>query len=387
MIDCYTSTLKLMRLLEAGHSPDELLGAAGSEHDSAHVLMRMSMLFHIFGKFAEALELQAEALRLRRQYQLRADRAPTTLHLLVIVTSGYMLENTPVEFLIEDSDIACTLLYVIPDAPLPSALPAHDVVFLAIGQFEQHRPLFARVLPLLRKAAGPVLNLPGPAFGFERDRVNALLQGIPGLVVPPTRNLSRHELERMAAGEAAGAAFPLIVRPLRSQAGVGLARLLCAEDIGSYLEVQAEPAFYLAPYVDYRSADGMYRKCRLLLLRGPPLVCHYAISSHWVVHYQSAGMADSASKRDEEANFIADAEQGFCRRHGAALAQVAARIGLDYVVLDCGETPDGRLLFFEADNVSVVHAVDPAVVFPYKQAHMATVFQAFHDLLRGGARA
>ncbi len=380
MIDRYVSMLKLMRLLEAGHGVEQLLNLSDSENDAADRLMRMAMLFHIFGDLTKAWSLQHEALQLRQHYQMAADREPATLRLLVIMKAGFLVDNTPLDFLLEGSDIACELLYVTPDAALPAALPPHDLVFIAIGHFQRNQPLFDRILPLLETATGPVLNRPSPMFGFDRDRLNTLLQDIPGAVVPRTDCVTRTELERMA--ERAAVSFPVIVRPLLSHGGKDLERLTCASDLAAYLARQPEPSFYVAPYIDYRSDDGLYRKCRLLLLRGRPLVCHYAISSHWMVHYQSAGMTESAAKRDEEARFFAEAEQVFCHRHRKALAHIAQRIGLDYVVIDCGETPDGKLLFFEADNVSLIHATDPIELFPYKQVQMNKVMQAFRAALR-----
>ncbi|MYN24922.1 ATP-grasp domain-containing protein [Duganella levis] len=379
----YISMIKLVRLLDAGHSLEQLLDSAGEEQDTGQLLMRMAQLFQIFNKQAEAAQLQNEALRHRQLYHLAADIQPTALQVLVILAGGFMLDNTPVGFLIDGSNIACELLYVTESTPLPEVLPVHDVVFVAAGHFERHLPIFKRIVPLLAQASVPVLNRPRPDFGFERDTLNALLRDIPGVIVPPTYSVSRAELEQLAMQEDVG--FPLIVRPLRSQAGKGLARLECVNDIGEYLAAQEEPMFYLAPYIDYRSPDRLYRKCRLVLIAGKAYACHYAISSHWVVHYQSAGMEQSARRREEEARFMADFDHGFGLRHAAALEEIGRRIGLDYVVIDCGETPGGQLLFFEADNVSFVHATDSADMYPYKQVQMDKVFAAFRAMLAGVA--
>jgi hypothetical protein len=65
---------------------------------------------------------------------------------------------------------------------------------------------------------------------------------------------------------------------------------------------------------------------------------------------------------------------------------VGRRIGLDYLVIDCAETPRGELLVFEADNIGFVHATDSADVFPYKQPQMRKVFAAFRQMLGDAAR-
>jgi hypothetical protein len=139
--------------------------------------------------------------------------------------------------------------------------------------------------------------------------------------------------------------------------------------------------FYVARFVDYRSADGQFRKYRIILIEGQPYISHMAISSHWMIHYLNAGMADSAEKRAEEAAFMAGFDAGFAQRHAQAFRAIAERTGLDYVGLDCGETPDGELLIFEVDSDMIVHAMDPVDMFPYKQPQMRKLFDAFRQML------
>ena len=105
------------------------------------------------------------------------------------------------------------------------------------------------------------------------------------------------------------------------------------------------------------------------------------ISAHWMIHYLNAGMADSAAKRAEEEAFMRDFDRGFARRHASALQGISERFGLDYLVIDCGETRSGELLVFEVCTGAVVHAMDPVEVFPYKRAHMDRIFAAFRSLL------
>jgi hypothetical protein len=62
-------------------------------------------------------------------------------------------------------------------------------------------------------------------------------------------------------------------------------------------------------------------------------------------------------------------------------------LGFDYYSIDCAETRDGRLLVFEADSAAIVHLMDPAEMFPYKQPQMRKVFAAFEAMLRRRAGA
>jgi hypothetical protein len=67
------------------------------------------------------------------------------------------------------------------------------------------------------------------------------------------------------------------------------------------------------------------------------------------------------------------------------LDALAKRVGLDYFGIDCGETPEGELLIFEADVAMIVHAMDPPDLFPYKGPQMRKVFEAFRAMLEKGA--
>ena len=114
-----------------------------------------------------------------------------------------------------------------------------------------------------------------------------------------------------------------------------------------------------------------------------------AITDQWMIYYLNANMKESAAKRAEEAQFMADFDGDFARRHGPALGAIAERVGLDYFGIDCAETVDGALLVFEADIAMIVHAMDSPEIFPYKPPQMRKVFDAFRAMLhaRSGRRS
>ena len=110
-----------------------------------------------------------------------------------------------------------------------------------------------------------------------------------------------------------------------------------------------------------------------------------AASSHWMVHYLNAGMAESAAKRAEEAAAMASFDTGFAHRHAQGLRALHDRLGLNYFAVDCAELPDGSLLIFEADVAMVIHDLDPEDLYPYKKPQMRKVFDAFEGFLRAAA--
>ena len=156
-------------------------------------------------------------------------------------------------------------------------------------------------------------------------------------------------------------------------------------EVEGYLARMPGAEFHISRFIDYRSDDGLFRKYRIVLIGGRAFAGHMGISQHWMIHYLNAGMTESAHKRAEEERFMREFDSDFAVRHAAALDAVATRVGLDYLVMDCGETRDGRLLVFEIDPGAVVHAMDSDELFPYKQAQMRKVFRAFQEMLAGMA--
>ncbi|WP_298218850.1 hypothetical protein [Halothiobacillus sp.] len=159
--------------------------------------------------------------------------------------------------------------------------------------------------------------------------------------------------------------FPLIVRPSDSHAGHDLERLADSAAIQRYLDHIPSTEFFIAPFIDYSEADGLFRKFRIALVGGKPFAVHMAVSAHWMIHYVNAGMYEDAEKRHKEAQFMMHFD-AFINRHGQALGMITDRMWLDYVCFDGAETQAGELLIFEIDHVMVVHAMDPVELFPFR---------------------
>ncbi len=330
----------------------------------------------------KGLELQAAAIAGQRFYRTR--HGAGGLKVLAFMTPGDLMCNTPVDFLLEGSDVELTICYVDGRLPLPSEVPDHDVAFLAIGQSDDG----SRALTAL--GADPFAGWPRPVFNGRPEKIAALSRdgvadtfaGHPLIACPATRRVARTGLERVASGEAgladlhADLAFPVIVRPLGSHAGNGLQKLDSRPELAAYLAEHGQAEFFVAAFVDYSGADGMFRKLRVVFVNGQPFVSHMAVSERWMVHYLNADMGQAAN-RAEEAQVMATFDTGFAVRHGAAFAALTETLGLDYYGIDCAETQDGRLLVFETDVAMIVHAMDSAELYPYKKPAMAKLFKGF----------
>jgi hypothetical protein len=248
--------------------------------------------------------------------------------------------------------------------------------------------LLARLLALFAAWPRPALNDPKFLPAMARDVLPRSLADAAGICSPTTVPITRaalaahlHSAHPIEGFDTPRGLYPCLIRPLRSHAGHGLSLVATPAALAEYLRLSSEMAFFVTAFENYRGPDGQYRKLRVAFVDRRPFLCHMAVSGHWMVHYLNAGMTSSAAKRDEEAQAMAGFDAGFARRHEAAFAALHERLGFDYYSIDCAETPDGRLLIFEADNAAIIHLMDPADLFPYKPPQMRRIFAAIGDLL------
>jgi hypothetical protein len=352
----------------------------------------LSLIAQLLGEKETGLMIQAEALAFHQLYRSPCSARPPRLRVLALAADIDMGGNTPIEFLLEDSGIELQTLYVIDGMELPQRLPDHDVAIVVASDSEECRGALRTIDRAAATWPRPLLNPPHLVGNLDRDKLHQLLRGIEGLDIPATFNMTGGQLSDLARSKlslceiSAGTEFPVIIRPRGSHAGVGLAKLDDRNAIDRYLEERPEQDFFVSRFVDYASEDGLFRKYRVAFVEGRPFACHMAIADRWDIWYLNAGMSENAAKRLEEATFMRAFDIGFGRRHRAALAGMADRIGLDYFTIDCAENNRGELLVFEADNTAVVHNMDSPAVFPYKPPQMRLIFEAFAAMLNRRGR-
>jgi glutathione synthase/RimK-type ligase-like ATP-grasp enzyme len=363
----------------------EMLAQAQQNPNDAPLWMNLSVVMQCIRQRDIGLAIQGEALNVQRIFHLPAAVQPAKLRLLVLMLPGDIAANTPIDCLLENSDVDLVFYYVTEGEPLSLPVPEHDVVLVGLSESDAHRDTLQALERALAHWPKPVINAPQHIPNTGRDAASRLLQDAPGLHIPTTQRAARATLRLIASGalqlaEQFGCTFPIILRPYDSQAGRDLARINSAEELTTYLAQVTANDFFLARFIDYSGKDGLFRKFRIALVDGQPFACHMAVSSHWMVHYVNAGMYEEAHKREEEAAFM-EHFADFAQRHRAALDAIYNRTGLDYLLLDCAETREGELLIFEIDHTMVVHAMDPEHLFPYKQTHMKKVQDAFRNYL------
>lgn len=383
---------RIVSLIYAGRDVtplwNELMQRATADPADAATLLDMATILQTLSRTDEARQILKNAVKLRRDFCVVHGEG-TGPHLLAFVTEGDFMANTPLDFLLAGSNCVLWLRYVDLETTELADLPEHDMAFMAIGESTENAPLLAHMQKLLANFDGPVMNRnPELISRLTRDGVSGMLANEPSILSPTTYRASREDLIAVSAGAkrledcVPGLAFPLVVRPISTHAGHGMERIADLAALSTWLETQDAPELYVAPFIDFRGPDGFYNKQRVVFIDGKAFASHMALSDHWIVHYLSAGMAQSAEKRAVEQMWMENFDTDFAIRHGESFAALHRHIGLDYFGIDCAELADGRLLVFELDVAMVVHNMDDPVIYPYKQVAMRKLFDGFVDAVR-----
>jgi tetratricopeptide (TPR) repeat protein len=279
---------------------------------------------------------------------------PGTRSALVLCVAGPWHRNIPLDFIVDPARWALHRWYLPDDASRgeDAELPPYDLVIDAIGESVAAQPALDAARDFIASQSKPSLNEPERVRGTARERLAATLRGVAGCTVAPARRMTRAELMHVTNG------FPLLVRPADAHGGRGLERVDDTAAIAAYAARGASDAYDAGEFVDYRSADGYYRKYRVMFVAGEPYPYHLALDESWMIHYRSAPMDQHAWMRDEERRFLKNPQEAF-GGWKTTLRALGAAAGLDYFGIDCTVLADGTVFVFEADTAMLVHAFTP----------------------------
>jgi glutathione synthase/RimK-type ligase-like ATP-grasp enzyme len=339
--------------------------------------LRLYEVEQMLGQPQAAIAHLRMALRTSRIVTLTAKREPAELTLLALTRVAQWEANTPLE-LIVDTDRVTLHRYYIDDtdtALADEALPPYGVLFNSIAESDSAANALRLARTFAERARREPINAPEAVAAIGRTQVAARFAASPSIVAPPIERVTPAMLLERTIAES------LIVRPVGSQAGIGLARIDDTAALRAYLAERTDPEYFVMPFIDYRNDDGFFRKYRVMFVAGQPYACHLAISPRWMIHYYNAAMAEHQWMRDEEARFIANLDSVFTGTLATALAEIAAAIPLEYFGIDCAIARDGRLLLFEADAAMLVHGTDPPDLYPYKRAGFERIQTALTALI------
>jgi tetratricopeptide (TPR) repeat protein len=343
------------------------------------------------GRTAAADAWRERAYRLQRVF---VEQAPGQTRRVLLLCAGRASGNVPFDALLPGA-INCRIKYAVDyaDEAEDAQLPSFDLVFNAIGEPDVAAPLAARLErftsslksnPAARSARA-LLNPPAGVARTARHRIPALLGDLHDVQVAQcirvdTAPASPEALAAMLADS--GIALPVLARPAAAHGGEGLVR---CDDLSALLtrlrNYEAGPQ-YLTAYRDTRSADGYYRKYRMIFVDREPFPYHLAISPHWMVHYFSAEMEGHAWKLDEERRFLEDPAAALGERALQAIAAIGRRLELDYAGIDFTLLPDGQVFVFEANATMLAHYERSTGALAHKNPFVQHIVDAFERLLK-----
>ena len=353
--------------------------------DDAHVVASQTL--------AALLEARGEAeaarLQLARAYSRQAlfvqEVADPILRVLVLATTS--AGNVPYKTIMPPTRYSRLVWYMEHARPEDTPDPArYDLVFNTIGDADLAGPSLSAVERFMADCPKAVLNRPDRVMRTRRYRTPGLLGGIPDVVAPRTVRLSAADVAAHglpALAQANGFSGPLLARPAGLHGGQGM---VIAPDSGGLAAAPVQAGdYYLIDFVDYRSADGRFRKYRMLFVDRRPYVYHQAISDHWLVHHDTAGMAGRPERQAEEARFLEAPERVLGERGMAAIRGIGQALDLDYCGVDFSVLPDGRVVVFEANATMLAHLEDPAGPYAYKNRYVQAIADAFQRMLKARA--
>ncbi len=377
---CLRRALVLAPRLHAAHASliavcammprDDLTEAAchdalAVDPDAVNAHLHLGALRARSGEQAAALRHRDAACRRQNLFVEPALRPAPVALVLLTAEDG----NIPLKYLLS-RDRYTVIRWLIDYATPEQAahLPRHDFVFNAIGEPELPAAVHAAVERFRQVCPVPFLNRPDRVARTRRNMLPDLLADLPDVVVPQVR--------RWHAGNRPPAvALPLLVRPVGSHGGAGLVRAASAAEFAR--ATQPHVACDVIAFHDFASADGLYRKYRMVFIDRRPFPYHLAIAGRWLVHYVTADMPDHAARRAEEKRFLDDPPAAIGTRAMAALAAIGHRLDLDYAGVDFSLLPDGRVLVFEANATMVVHPETAGGVLDYKNPAVRAILAAF----------
>jgi len=251
----------------------------------------------------------------------------------------------------------CAMEFHDPAAPLPP----HDLVFNAIADADLCRLALSAAGALIARTGAPVINAPARVLATGRADMAAALARLPGLAVPRLATLPR---QIFLQGEGPGALArhglrcPVLLRAPGFHAGRHFLRVEQDADLAEAAASLPGEQLLAIEYFSACGADGKARKGRVMVIDGRLYPLHWAVSSHWKVHYFSSDMDACPQHQEEEARFLRDMRGFLGPRAIAGLQAVAELLDLDYGGIDFGVLADGRIAVFEANAAMAI--VPPA---------------------------
>lgn len=256
-------------------------------------------------------------------------------------TCSYMPHLTPGRFAIHEFWLGekGRKAFPRPDIPIVNYIADPDSHSIALGQ----------AIEIVEKLGRPCFNDPRMVAQTRRDQIASRLSGVDGLFVPRTILIKpARPGDFPAAAAEHGLNYPLIVRLAGDHGGISTLRI---DDPGKWDDIFNLPwigrSVYLTEFADFRDADGLYRKCRIIFTGDRILLHHVIISREWLVHRGTRLNTDETA--EEERYWLSAFGHDHLPRFEKTLSEIRRIIGLDYFGLDCHLGQNNVITLFECN--------------------------------------
>jgi tetratricopeptide (TPR) repeat protein len=333
------------------------------------------------GETEAAKAAYAAAARIQPLIRRPAVKSPADFRVLALYAP--FAGNTPTEFLFKDCayDIDTLALFASSECDSESLRQGVQVVVNLVSDADQADGLLPLVADLVSRLGKPTVNDPRKIQRTTRDNVAGLLGGIPGCRIPRVlRQNAGSDLSVATLRAALASPSFILVRPAGTHGGDDFEKIESPIELEAVVVQRPDTDRYFIEYVDYRSADGYFRKYRFIFVDGQILPYHLAIADDWKVHHENTDMADHQWMQQEETAFLNDPATVFNSGHYQMLRAIRQRIDLEYFGIDCGLDPSGNLVVFEVNATMLVHEHNQK--FPYKDPFVLRIKLAFDEMLR-----
>ena len=135
----------------------------------------LSLIAQLLGDKPAGLAIQHEILKSHQLFRSPCSTPQPRLHVLALAAATDMGSNTPIEFLLENSGMELTTLYVIPEAELPQPLPDHDIAIVIASDSDDCRDALRKIGLFASSWPRPLLNPPHLVGDLDRDKLHGLL--------------------------------------------------------------------------------------------------------------------------------------------------------------------------------------------------------------------
>ena len=293
--------------------------------------------------------------------------------------------NTPIEDMISFSSYESSMLILLPDAEYDVNFlrSRADVVVNLVSDVDCSRQALAQVSDLVTRLNKPLVNDPAKVLITDRENVSRLLATTVNCRIPITRRYASEALLKLVQSQSLEVSFPLIIRVAGTHGGDEMERLSDFQDLDTFVRARPASEFYVSEFVDYRSADGYFRKYRFIFVGDEILPYHLAIGDQWKVHHASTDMANHVWMHEEEERFLLHPEMTFGPDALQALRAIRSKLDLDYFGIDCALDKEGRVVVFEVNSSMLVHLRND--LFPYKNGPVRRIKAAFASMLKAKA--